>query len=144
MGLDETTLVIFTSDNGTHKEGGADPEFFGSSGPLRGYKRSLHDGGIRVPGIARWPGQIEAGRVSDQVWAFWDVMPTVGALVEGAEVPAGIDGVSIAPVLLGEEPRVSHTPLYWEFHERGFRQAARIGDWKRFGRGSVGRSGFTT
>src|SRR5262249_61362592 len=89
--LEEETLVFFTSDNGPHKEGGADPQFFHSSGPLRGYKRDLYEGGIRVPMIARWPGRIRAGRVSDQVWAFWDFLPTVVELAS-AKAPPGLDG----------------------------------------------------
>ena len=128
LGLDEDTIVFFSSDNGPHKEGGADPEFFESQGPLRGYKRALYEGGIRVPGIARWPGRIPAGVVSDQVWAFWDVLPTAAALA-GATTPGGLDGVSIVPALL-EGKRVDRGPLYWEFHERAFTRAVRMGDWK--------------
>lgn len=130
LNLDRQTLVFFTSDNGPHKEGGADPDFFRSSGSLRGFKRALYEGGIRVPMIARWPGVVPAGQTSGQVWAFWDVLPTLGSLVDGTNPPAGIDGVSIAPVLLGETAAVPHPPLYWEFHEGGFRQAVRDGDWK--------------
>jgi arylsulfatase A-like enzyme len=130
LGLADTTLVLFTSDNGPHKEGGADPAFFGSSGPLRGYKRSLHDGGIRVPALARWPGHIRAGTTSDQVWAFWDVLPTFADLV-GAKIPEGVDGISLAATLRGEPAVVPHPPLYWEFLEGGFAQAALMeGRWK--------------
>jgi arylsulfatase A-like enzyme len=131
--LSDDTIVFFTSDNGPHREGGADPEFFDSSGPLRGIKRDLYDGGIRVPMIARWPGKIAAGSVSDQVWAFWDALPTLAELA-GAEAPSDIDGISIVPTLLGAEAagraQRKHDPLYWEFHERGFRQAVRIDHWK--------------
>ncbi len=130
LGLDKNTIVFFTSDNGTHKEGGADPEFFDSSGPLQGYKRALYDGGIPIPMIVSWPGIVPQGKTSDQVWAFWDLMPTLADLVKGAQVESSIDGVSIAPVILGQQSSVPHPPLYWEFHERGFKQAVRDGDWK--------------
>jgi arylsulfatase A-like enzyme len=133
LSLDESTLVFFTSDNGPHKEGGADPAFFHSAGPLRGFKRDLTEGGIRVPMLARWPGHIEAGQVSDQVWAFWDFLPTAAELA-GGKPPIGLDGISVVPTLLGEKtaghPQESHAFLYWEFHERGFEQAVRHGDWK--------------
>ena len=130
LGLDEKTLVIFTSDNGPHKEGGADPTFFKSSGPLRGYKRALYEGGIRVPMIARWPGRIEAGAQSDHISAFWDFLPTC-CDVAGIETPGGLDGISMLPTLIGQpgEQR-SHPYLYWEFHEQGKRQAVRWGKWK--------------
>jgi len=133
-GQEENTLVIFTSDNGPHREGGHSAEFFESSGPLRGIKRDLYEGGIRVPMLARWPGQIKPGQVSDQVWTFWDFLPTAAELA-GVAPPAGIDGISMLPALLGR-PQKSHEYLYWEFHERGFHQAVRWGDWKgvRFGR----------
>ncbi|MFO7976269.1 MAG: arylsulfatase [Candidatus Hydrogenedentota bacterium] len=133
MGLAENTLVIFTSDNGPHKEGGADPAFFNSSGPLRGYKRDLYEGGIREPGMAWWPGTIEPGLVSDHVWAFWDFLPTACELA-GASTPAGLDGISFVPTLVGERaagrPQKPHEYLYWEFHERGQAQAVRMGKWK--------------
>ena len=129
LGIADETLVFFTSDNGPHKEGGADPKFFGSSGPLQGYKRDLYEGGIRVPMIARWPGHVPSGTVSDQVWAFWDVPPTLAELA-GTTMPGVIDGTSVLPVLLGKSKSVEHPPLYWEFHERGFKQAVRSGKWK--------------
>jgi len=130
LGLDNDTLVMFTSDNGPHKEGGADPTFFNSSGPLQAYKRALYEGGIRVPMIARWPGRIKAGSVSNHVSAFWDFLPTCCELV-GVKAPEGIDGISMVPTLLGRpgEQR-EHEFLYWEFHEQGKRQAVRMGDWK--------------
>jgi arylsulfatase A-like enzyme len=127
-GLDRRTLVMFTSDNGPHKEGGADPEFFRSSGGLRGIKRDLYEGGIRVPMIAWWPGTVPEGRVSSHVAAHWDLLPTLAEL-GGAKVPAGLDGLSMAPALRGERQR-AHQFLYWEFHERGFQQAVRMGPWK--------------
>lgn len=127
-GLDRDTIVLFTSDNGVHKEGGTDPNFFQSSGPLRGIKRSMHDGGIRVPMVAWGPGRVPAGVVSDQVWAFWDFLPTAAELA-GAQALAGLDGVSVAAALTGAA-KVDHPPLYWEFHEGGYFRAARMGDWK--------------
>jgi arylsulfatase A-like enzyme len=127
-GLEDKTLVLFVSDNGPHREGGADPQFFNSNGGLRGIKRDLYEGGIRVPMIARWKGTIPAGRVSDHVWAHWDMFPTLAAFA-GAKVPAGLDGMSMAPAVRGETAPM-HEYLYWEFHERGFQQAVRTGKWK--------------
>ncbi len=126
--VDQNTLVLFTSDNGPHKEGGHSPEFFGSRGPLRGVKRDLYEGGIRVPAVARWPGQVKAGSVSDEPWASWDVLPTL-AEVAGQKAPRGIDGASFSSALRGRAV-VPHRPFYWEFHEGGFQQAVRDGDWK--------------
>jgi len=131
-GADKNTLVLFSSDNGPHKEGGHSPDFFHSSGPLRGFKRALYDGGIRVPLIARWPGRIKPGSVNDHVCAFWDYLPTL-ADVAGAATPKGIDGISFLPALLGQ-PQPKHEYLYWEFHEQGFTQALRSGDWKLVGK----------
>ena len=128
-GIDRRTLVMFVSDNGPHREGGADPQFFKSSGGLRGIKRDLYEGGIRVPHIAWWPGTIPAGRVSDHVWAHWDVLPTLGDVAGAKKIPAGIDGMSMARALRGR-PQPTHEFLYWEFHERGFQQAVRMGRWK--------------
>lgn len=127
--IDEETIVFFSSDNGSHKEGGVDPKFFESSGPLRGIKRDLFEGGIRVPMIVRWPGRIKAGQMSDLVWAFWDFLPTAAEIV-GARAPAKIDGISMLPALLGRPQTNQHAFLYWEFHEQGFKQAARMGQWK--------------
>lgn len=127
LGLDANTLVIFSSDNGPHKEGGYEPEFFDCSGPLRGIKRDLYEGGIRVPAIARWPGRVQPG-VSHEPLAFWDVLPTLAEVV-GVQPPEGLDGISFLPTLLGREQK-GHEYLYWEFHERGFAQAVRIGDLK--------------
>ncbi|GAB4041751.1 arylsulfatase [Spirosoma jeollabukense] len=128
-GLDQNTLVIFSSDNGPHIEGGADPTFFNSGGGLRGVKRDLYEGGIREPFVARWPGTIKAGSRSDYVGAFWDVLPTFAELA-GAKTPAHIDGLSIVPSLTGKGSQKKHDYLYWEFHENGGRQAVRQGDWK--------------
>jgi len=127
--LETNTLILFTSDNGPHKEGGVDPEFFHSAGPLRGIKRDLYEGGIRVPLIAVWPGQIPAGRVSDEPFAFWDLYPTL-AEVAAAKAPRSIDGISYLPTLLGKAQTNRHDFFYWEFHERGFQQAVRMGEWK--------------
>ncbi|MEL6254793.1 MAG: arylsulfatase [Bacteroidota bacterium] len=130
LGLRENTLIIFTSDNGPHKEGGADPEYFDSNGKLKGFKRDLYEGGIRVPMIANWPGKIKAGSSSDHISAFWDVFPTVAELA-GIDMPVEVDGLSFVPTLMGEkEKQQSHEYLYWEFHERGGRQAVRKGNWK--------------
>ena len=129
LGIDERTLVIFSSDNGPHGEGGANPRFFASSGPLTGMKRTLTEGGIRVPGIARWPGRIKARSVSDHPWAFWDFLPTA-AEIAGVAAPGKIDGISFLPALLGR-PQKTHEFMYWEFHEGGSsKQAVRMGKWK--------------
>ena len=127
--IDDNTIVIFASDNGPHKEGGVDPAFFHSAGPLRGYKRDLYEGGIRVPLLVRWPMGIKAGQVSHLPCAFWDFLPTA-AEVAGAKPPEKIDGISILPTLMGRPQTNTHPFLYWEFHERGFQQAARMGNWK--------------
>ena len=130
LGIDDDTLVLFSSDNGPHKEGGGDPAFFNSSGPLRGYKRALYEGGIRVPLIARWPGKIEAGSGTDHISAFWDFLPTCCDLA-GVVPPEDINGLSMLPTLLGQPGKQrQHRFLYWEFHEQGKKQAVRIGDWK--------------
>lgn len=129
LGIDENTIVLFTSDNGPHREGGANPSFFASSGPLRGIKRDLYEGGIRVPMIARWPGRIEPGSVSDHVSAFWDFLPTA-ADIAGCGTPENIDGISYLPALLGGT-QSGHEFLYWEFHEgKASKQAVRAGKWK--------------
>ncbi|WP_372772785.1 arylsulfatase [Mangrovibacterium sp.] len=129
LGIAENTIVMFSSDNGPHEEGGADPEFFNSNGNLKGFKRDLYEGGIRVPFIAYWPGKIKPG-VSDHVSAFWDVMPTCAELA-GIELDSATDGLSFLPELLGQnEKQQKHEFLYWEFHELGGRLAVRMGDWK--------------
>jgi arylsulfatase A-like enzyme len=127
--LDDHTVIFFSSDNGPHREGGVKPEFHQSSGPLRGIKRDLYEGGIRVPMIVRWPGKIKPGTVSDQVWAFWDFLPTA-AEIAGLKPLADIDGISMLPTLLGQPQTNQHAFLYWEFHEKGSKQALRMGDWK--------------
>ena len=128
-GLDQNTLVIFSSDNGPHVEGGADPAFFNSGGGLRGVKRDLYEGGIREPFVARWPGIIKAGSRSEYIGAFWDLLPTFAELA-GVKTPAHIDGLSIVPSLTGKGTQKKHDYLYWEFHENRGRQAVRQGNWK--------------
>jgi arylsulfatase A len=130
LGLADNTLVMFSSDNGTTYTGGVDASYFDSSGGLRGLKGSVYEGGVRVPLIARWPGHVEAGAVSDHVSAFWDMMPTF-ADVAGAQAPDGIDGISMLPVLLGDPSEPERPPLYWEYHGLwNGAQAVRIGRWK--------------
>lgn len=128
LGLDNDTIVFFASDNGPHKEGETDPHFHDSNGPLRGIKRDMYEGGIRVPGIVRWPGRIEAGTTNASPWAFWDFLPTAAELA-GAAVPSELDGISIVPALEGGDLPYER-PLYWEFHEQGKKVALREGDWK--------------
>ncbi|MDR3246169.1 MAG: sulfatase-like hydrolase/transferase, partial [Prevotellaceae bacterium] len=128
-GLDKNTSIMFTSDNGPHREGGADPDFFKSYGPLRGVKRDMYEGGIRVPLIVWYPGRTVANSVCDHVSAFWDVMPTLAEL-SGTEVAAPTDGISFLPAILGKGKQPPHEYLYWEFHEMGGKQAVRKGDWK--------------
>ncbi len=128
LGIVDNTLIIFTSDNGPHKEGGADPDYFDSNGKLKGYKRDLYEGGIRVPMIASWPGKIAAETTSDHVSAFWDFLPTVCDIVQ-IDKPQNIDGISFLPELLGKKQE-THDFLYWEFHEQNGKQAVRFGKWK--------------
>ncbi len=127
--IDDDTLLVFSSDNGPHQEGGVDPKFFESSGPLRGIKRDLYEGGIRVPCIVRWPARIKAGQVSGLLSGFWDFLPTAAEMAQ-VKAPQKIDGFSILPTLVGKPQTNQHDFLYWEFHERGFQQAVRMGDWK--------------
>jgi arylsulfatase A-like enzyme len=139
-GLDENTIVIFTSDNGPHEEGGADPQFFGRDGKLRGLKRQCYEGGIRIPFIVRWPGKVASGSVNDHQLAFYDIMPTFCDLVgvknyvkkytnkkkKGTDY---FDGISFAPTLLGKDGQKQHDFLYWEFDETD-QIGVRMGDWK--------------
>jgi arylsulfatase A len=134
LGLAENTIVIFTSDNGPHLEGGADPDFFNSNGPFRGYKRDLYEGGIRVPYTVRWPGKVTPG-TTGHISAFWDFLPTVADIIK-ADRPTGIDGISFLPTLLGKPAEQEiHAYLYWEFHERGLTQAVRMDKWKALRKG---------
>ncbi|RPG63404.1 MAG: arylsulfatase [Flavobacteriaceae bacterium TMED42] len=129
LGIAENTLIIFTSDNGPHKEGGADPDYFDSNGPLKGYKRDLYEGGIRVPMMAYWPSKIQPGSTSNHPSAFWDFFPTAIEIAGVKKEFAGIDGISFLPTLVGKEQK-SHPYLYWEFLERGGRQAVLMNQWK--------------
>ncbi|MBP9601639.1 MAG: arylsulfatase [Lutibacter sp.] len=130
LGIEDNTIIVFASDNGPHTEGGADPKYFKSSGPLKGVKRDLYEGGIRVPMIIKWPGKIKEGAKTDLVSAFWDVFPTFSEIA-GIAVPANLDGISFLPTLLNKpEAQKQHEYLYWEFHEKGGRQAVRKGKWK--------------
>jgi arylsulfatase A-like enzyme len=128
LGIADNTIIVFTSDNGPHIEGGADPEYFNSNSDFKGYKRDLYEGGIRVPMIAWWPEKIKANSTSKHISAFWDFMPTVCGIAN-IETPKNIDGISFLPELLGKEQK-EHEYLYWEFLEQGGKQAVRIGDWK--------------
>ncbi len=128
LGIDDRTLVIFSSDNG------ANPEFIeplGSTGGLRGHKRMLYEGGTRAPLIVRWPGKIQPGTTSDLLTAFVDFLPTAAEL-SGAPAPKGIDGHSIVPTLLGKGQQTQHESLYFEIYEPYFQQAVRMGDWKGY------------
>ncbi len=129
LGLDKNTIIMFTSDNGPHREGGADPDFFKSYGPLRGVKRDLYEGGIRIPFIAWYPGKIKADSENEHVSAFWDVMPTFAELT-GTEVAVNTDGISFLPTLFGKPGQQKHDYFYWEFHEQGGKIAVRKDHWK--------------
>lgn len=138
-GLDNNTIVIFTSDNGPHEEGGADPKFFGRDGKLRGLKRQCHEGGIRVPFIVRWPEKVPANTTNDHQLAFYDLMPTfceltgvknyVKKYTNKKKAIDYFDGISFAPTLLGKEDQKKHDFLYWEFEETN-QIAVRRADWK--------------
>ena len=142
LNLDDNTIVFFTSDNGPIFPRGQ-TDFFHSSGPLRGRKQQMYEGGIRIPMLARWPGRIGAGTVSDLPWYFADLMPTAAELA-GTKAPSGLDGLSVVPTLLGPKAaghaQAKHDFMYWEFppyeaKTGAFRkgnpmQAVRMGDWK--------------
>ena len=128
LNIYDNTLIVFTSDNGPHREGGADPDFFNSNGIFKGYKRDLYEGGIRVPLIVHWPSKVKAGK-TDHTSAFWDFMPTFSELINAT--PVITDGISFAPTLLGlPNLQQKHSYLYWEFHEQNGKQAIRKGKWK--------------
>ena len=129
LDISENTLLVFTSDNGAHREGGADPDFFNSNGPFRGYKRDVYEGGIHVPIVVSWPSKIPAGSHSTQISAFWDWLPTLTELLVQSTTTE-IDGVSFLPTLLGTGTQKQADYLYWEFHESGGRQALLQGEWK--------------
>ena len=128
LGIDDNTLVIFSSDNGATDEC---IEPLGSTGGLRGHKRMLYEGGIRAPFIARWPGKIEPGTTSELLTTFADFLPTAADAI-GAPVPSGTDGISILPTLLGEQQTKLHDSLYFEIYEPYFQQSVRLGDWKGY------------
>ena len=127
-GIDEETIIIFSSDNGPHEEGGARVDFFDSNGPLRGMKRDLYEGGIRVPMIARWPDKIAPGSQTDHLSAFWDVLPTL-AEIAGVPAPDETNGISFLPTLLGKT-QAEHDHVYWEFYEQDGKKAVRWENWK--------------
>ena len=129
LGIADNTIIVFTSDNGPHFEGGADPDFFDGNGEFRGYKRDLYEGGIRVPMIIKWNDVVERNSRSNHISAFWDFLPTMADII-GAELPENIDGISFLPELTGRGEQKEHDYLYWEFHENNGRQAVRQGDWK--------------
>lgn len=129
LGVYDNTIIIFASDNGPHLEGGADPDFFDSNGPWRGYKRDVYEGGIRVPFIVQWNGHVAKGRETDFICSFWDLMPTLREL-NGQEVGEDMDGISLLPLLEGRRGQKEHEFLYFEFQEMGGRQAVRQGPWK--------------
>lgn len=129
LGLEKNTIIIFTSDNGAHKEGGADPDFFNSSAGMRGYKRDLFEGGIRVPMIVKWKEKVKKGSKTNHISAFWDIFPTFTGITN-AKTPENLDGISFLPTLLGKSNQPKHDYLYWEFHELGGRQAIRKDHWK--------------
>ena len=128
LGVYDNTIIIFSSDNGPHLEGGADPDFFNSNGPWRGYKRDLYEGGIRVPMVVQWPGHIKEGGETDFMCSFWDMMPTFRSILGETEQDQ-MDGISLLPLLEGRKGQKEHEDLYFEFAERNS-QAARKGPWK--------------
>lgn len=130
LGVYDNTIIIFSSDNGPHLEGGADPDFFDSNGPWRGYKRDLYEGGIRVPMIVEWKGHVESGEKTDFMCSFWDMMPTFRSIIDPTEDSETLDGISLLPLLEGREgEQQEHENLYFEFAERSS-QAVRKGEWK--------------
>ena len=131
-GLADNTVLIFTSDNGPHEEGGADPDYFNHDGKFRGLKRSTHEGGIRIPFIVRWPGHVASGCECDFPFVFYDLLPTFCDMAGRRDLLSesnAFDGISILPTLTGEGEQLQHDHLYWEFHETDM-LAVRRGDWK--------------
>ncbi len=135
LGIDDNTLVMFSSDNGAHKEGGHDPLFWNSTGSLRGHKRDMHEGGIRTPMLARWPAEIKPGRKTEHLSAFWDIVPTMAEIID-QPVPQQADGISFLPTLSGKKRQKDHEFLYWEFTKGDsqtiFSQSVRSGKWKLY------------
>ncbi|MES2697336.1 MAG: arylsulfatase [Verrucomicrobiota bacterium] len=140
LGLEEKTVVFFSSDNGPHNEGGHKHDFFASNGPWRGHKFQFYEGGLRVPLIAAWPGTIAAGATSEHVSAMWDMLPTFAELGEVKEATA-VDGISLVPTLRGRGAQRTHTYLYWESQDAKGSQALRWKNWKAVKRGVSGGSG---
>ena len=130
MGVYDNTIIIFSSDNGPHMEGGADPDFFNSNGIWRGYKRDVYEGGIRVPMIISWPGHVQPSTETDFMCSFWDLMPTFREVLNPKADTRNMDGVSILPLLQNRKGQKEHEYLYFEFLEMNGRQAVRKGDWK--------------
>jgi arylsulfatase A-like enzyme len=133
LNLQEKTIVFFCSDNGPRSEGTKIQtrviNFFNSNGPLKGYKRDMYEGGIRIPMIVNWPGQIPKGKINDTIWYFADFLPTAAELTDTG-IPENIDGISIVKYMRDPEKKSPSRFLYWEFFERGFKQAVRWKDWK--------------
>jgi arylsulfatase A-like enzyme len=129
LGIAENTLVVFSSDNGPHQEGGHLSDFFNSNGDFKGIKRDMTDGGIRVPFIACWPGKVKSGSVSEHVSGFQDLLPTAAEL-SGAKLTAETDGISLAPTLLGKDGQKQHSHLFWDFNEQGGKRAVLKWPWK--------------
>ncbi len=126
--IDQDTIVIFSSSGGPRKEGGVNPKYLASTGPLRGLQGELFEGGLRVPLIVHWPAKLKPG-VNNNTWAMWDLLPTAAEIAR-TKVPDKIDGISLLPTLLGQSQTNLHAVLYWESREPEFQQAARMGDWK--------------
>ncbi|MFC7336841.1 arylsulfatase [Haloferula chungangensis] len=142
LGIDDNTIVLFASDNGAHHEGGHDPKFWDSNGPLRGIKRDLYEGGIRTPFLVRWPNKVQSGSVNDHLSAFQDVLPTM-AEITGQPVPTQNDGISMLPTLLGKPDQKKHDVIYFEFQQGSSKtytsRSIRMGDWKAVQRSEKNR-----
>ena len=144
LDLSENTIVVFTSDNGPHQEGGHQADFFNSNGPLRGMKRDLYEGGLRVPTIFSWPGMIARKSSTQHLSAFWDILPTF-CEIAGVAIPPDTDGISFLPTLLGDpEKQEHHSYLYWEFYGRGGKQAILKDEWKLIKSNLVGSANEVT
>lgn len=128
-GIIDNTIVVFTSDNGAHAEGGHDPYYFNSNGGFRGIKRDMYEGGIRTPFILSWPDTIKEKKVTYHISAFWDFLPTVCDLLN-IKCPYNVDGISFLPTITGNGKQKKHDYLYWEFHEQNGKQAVLANNWK--------------
>lgn len=134
LGLDNNTIIMFSSDNGATFTGGMDADFFNSVGGLRGYKMDVYEGGIRVPFIVRWPEKVKANQTTDHVSAQYDIMPTLAELT-GSPINH-TDGISLIPLILGKNnQQKKHAFLYFEYPENGGQIAVRVGNWKAVKRG---------